>query len=54
MALLAFTSIELFCAHSSSWSGGEGDGPGLCDWDLLVGGMVFCPCSCGWGIQAYF
>jgi len=35
MAQLVLTSVGLFCAYCSSWSGGQGDGPGLRAWDLL-------------------
>jgi len=36
MAQLLLTSDGVFCACSSSWSGGQGDGPGLHAWDLLL------------------
>jgi len=35
VAQLVLTSVGLFCACSSSWSGGQGDGIGLHAWDLL-------------------
>ncbi len=36
MAQLVLTSVVLFCAFSSSLSNGQGDGPGLHAWDLLL------------------